>query len=102
MKTSITTGAAALVSAAFLTFRAIDLIAEYAYHRAPAVQPAPAARRRNATRPDGPISGCSPCKFSTLGKAALEQPLVTGRYWPAPGVDERQQFGWPGSRSGDW
>ena len=44
MKTSITTRVAALVSAAFLTFGAIDLIADYAYPRAPAVQLATTAR----------------------------------------------------------
>jgi hypothetical protein len=43
MKTSITTRVAALVSAAFLTFGAIDLIADYAYPRT-AVQLATAAR----------------------------------------------------------
>ena len=38
MKTSITTRVTALIAAAFVTFGAIDLIAEYAYPPAPAVQ----------------------------------------------------------------
>jgi hypothetical protein len=44
MKTSITTCVAALVSAALLTFGAIDLIADYAYPAVPAVQLATAGR----------------------------------------------------------
>lgn len=44
MKTSITTRIAGLIAAAFLTLGAIDLIANYAYPSAPAVQLATAAR----------------------------------------------------------
>jgi hypothetical protein len=44
MKTSITTRVIGLITAAFVTFGAIDLIAAYAHPSAPAVQLAMAAR----------------------------------------------------------
>ena len=44
MKTSTTARVAALITAAFVTFGTIDLLADYAYPPTPAVQLATAAR----------------------------------------------------------
>jgi hypothetical protein len=44
MKTSITTRVTAFITAAFITFGAVDLIADYAYPEAQPVRVATAAR----------------------------------------------------------
>jgi hypothetical protein len=89
MKISITARVAALITAAFVTFGTIDLIADYAYPPTPAVQLATAARCRNGipTRPNN--HRCSTSKLSRRRQrswSALKQPLVTGGHWPKSAI----------------